>query len=247
MKQAAAILFISLATMLAISACAENKNKAPDNTQIVSTPSLREMTLPEGWTLKVIPPEYKTVHEQVVVTEGVEWVTIPPEYKWIDGEIEGYDLHEPLPNRLKKPPVYENVVDIITVQDAYTRLSVIPPLMNDKGSVINPMRVVEEHVPAITKNVTRRVIKTPAEPLDPAEYTKLIESMKTPHLIENGRTRILVKSAQILEREKPVVTKTKTRQMRIQNETYALYHEYGELVAVVKNFDELMAARKIRP
>ena len=110
------------------------------------------MVLPEGWTLKVIPPEYKTIEDTVVVKASDEWVTIPAEYKWVDGEIEGYDIHEPLPNTITKPAVYKTVKEVKVVQKAYIRLSVIPAAINDKGALINPAKVVEEHVPAVTKD-----------------------------------------------------------------------------------------------
>ena len=107
MKNTARILAICLTTMLAASACSDSQNQGLDDIQAVSSNSLRKMTLPKGWTLKVIPPEYKTIIENVVLpnmTNG--FVTIPPEYKWVDGEIEGYDVYEPLPHTIMKPPVY---------------------------------------------------------------------------------------------------------------------------------------------
>ena len=247
MKNSLRLLFIFITAMFVVIACAENKNQASNDTQTVSSPSLRQMSLPKGWTLKVIPAEYKMIEDKVAVKASDEWVTIPAEYKWVDGEIEGYDIHEPLPNTITKPAVYKTVKEIKVVQKAYIRLSVIPAAINDKGALINPAKVVEEHVPAVTKEVHRRVIKTPAAPVEPAEYARIIESLKTPHLIDNGRTRILVKPAQTFKSEIPPILKTETRRIRIQNETYALYDEYGELVAVIKNFDELTAARKTHP
>jgi len=247
LQNIARILFILLTTMFVVSACAESKKQTSDNNQIVSSPSLREMVLPQGWTLKVIPPEYKVVEEEVVVTEGDEWVTIPPEYKWVDGEIEGYEIHQPLPHIITKLPIYETITETVIVHEGYTRLSVSSQIINDKSSTKISTKVVEEHVPAVTKEVHRRVIKTPAEPVEPAEYARIIESLKTPHLIENGRTRILVKPAQTFKREIPPVTRTETRRIRIQNETYALYDEQGRFIADIKTFDELKAARKTRP
>ena len=247
MKNSLRLLFIFITAMFAVIACAEKKLQSSNDTQTVSSLSLREMVLPEGWTLKVIPPEYKTIEDTVVVKASDEWVTIPAEYKWVDGEIEGYDIHEPLPNTITKPAVYKTVKEIKVVQKAYIRLSVIPAAINDKGALINPAKVVEEHVPAVTKEVHRRVIKTPAAPVEPAEYARIIESLKTPHLIENGRTRILVKPAQTFKREIPPVTRTETRRIRIQNETYALYDEQGRFIADIKTFDELKAARKTHP
>lgn len=248
MKNTARILAICLTTMLAASACSDSQNQGLDDIQAVSSNSLRKMTLPKGWTLKVIPPEYKTIIENVVLpnmTNG--FVTIPPEYKWVDGEIEGYDVYEPLPHTITKPPVYMTIIETEIVQEAYIRLNVIPVVINDKGEVIEPMKVEEEHVPAVTKEVHRRVIKTPAQPIEPAEYAKIIESLKTPYLIENGRTRILVKQAQIIDREIPAVTKKEKRRIRVQNETYTLHNEKGQSIADIKTFDELKAARKTHP
>jgi len=192
--------------------------------------------LPEGWTLKIIPPEYITLTEDVIVTEGDEWVTIPPKFKWVDGEIEGYSI-EPI-DTFMKPPIYKTVTDTIIVHEAYTKLSVIPQRGGDKSVGVASMKVIEEHVPPVTKDVHRRVVKTPAELAPPKEGRKI------PYLIENGRTRIVVRPAQTFKREKPLVTKTQTRRIRTKTLTYALRDEKGRVVALIKNFDDLKAFHK---
>ena len=73
MKNSLRLLFIFITAMFAVIACAEKKLQSSNDTQTVSSLSLREMVLPEGWTLKVIPPEYKTIEDTVVVKASDEW------------------------------------------------------------------------------------------------------------------------------------------------------------------------------
>jgi len=184
------ILFIFLTVMFTACKDSNSKNRAAIDTPNVSPSSHREISLPKGWTISVISPQYKTVQEVVTYEPPVDLVAIPAKFKWVDGEIEGFTVHHPLPPVIMKPPIYETVTETLVVQKAYTTVSIKPETLNTDGSIIENLKVIEEHVPAVTKQVSRRVIKTPAEPFGPAEYAKRIEQMKTPHLIENGRTRI---------------------------------------------------------
>lgn len=93
--------------------------------------------LSNGMVVETIPPQYDTVMETVLVQpERIEYVSVPP--------------------------VYETVTETVVVQESTTELVVIPPTYYADGTVATPQRTVERAVPAITKQETRRVIKTPA-------------------------------------------------------------------------------------
>lgn len=142
------------------------------------------VTQPRYTNYVTIPPVYETFTEAVVVQEAsTELVTIPA--------------------------TYETVTETIVIRDASTELVTIPATYQTvtETVVVQPQSVTynpngtERVIPAVTKQVTRRVVKTPArvtEKMIPAKTMQITrEVVKTP--------------ASTQERIIPSVTKMETR------------------------------------
>ena len=73
------------------------------------------------------------------------------------------------------PATYETITETVILQEAYSTLKVSPPVYKSDGSVDITAKATVVEVPAITKEVKRRVQKTP-----PKVVKRLIPSMHTP-------------------------------------------------------------------
>jgi len=83
----------------------------------------------------------------------VEYINIPPVFETYT---EAVVVQEASTELVAIPATYETVQETIVVQEASTEFVTIP------ATAYEPQRVVERAVPAVTKQVSRRVIKTPA-------------------------------------------------------------------------------------
>lgn len=93
------------------------------------------VNLGNGFFLEVVPPVFETISE-VREEPSEEWVTIPA--------------------------VFETINETVVIQEGYTELKVIPAILTDGGSRLEPAQASLVDIPAVTKSVTRRVVKTPA-------------------------------------------------------------------------------------
>ena len=176
--------------------------------------------------LVTVPATYETVTEEVVVREAsTEVIVMPAEYEWVEGDVEGSVVEYEV-----KPAEYETVTEPVIVQEASTELVTIPPTYETvmETRVTQPSYAAADGsiVPAVTEQVERRVIKTPAstqERVVPA-VTKMETRrvMKTPasaierivpYEKKNGKTRVPVKAATVIEKDVPAVTKEVTRRV----------------------------------
>ena len=172
------------------------------------------------------PPVYETFTDTVVVQEAsTELVVIPPEYEWVDGEIEGSTIeYEEIPAEYETvsetvvvqpasaeyvsvPPVYETVKETLVVQPQFEKLDgTISPAITEQISrrvVKTPASTMERIIPAVTKEVTRQVVKTPK---------KAIEKI-VPFETKDGKTRVVVKPGTVQERIIPPVAKEEIRRV----------------------------------
>ena len=185
------------------------------------------VTVQEASTeLITIPAEFETVTETVVAQEAItELVVIPTTYEWVEGKIEGSSVELEV-----KPAEFETVAETVVVQSASTELVTIPatyetvqetvlvqpgyqaadgstvPAITEQISrrvVKTPARTAERSIPAVTKTETRRVVKTPA-----AAVERVV-----PYEQKDGKTRVPVKPATVIERTIPAVTKQVTRRL----------------------------------
>ena len=115
-------------------------------------------------TLEVVPAEFKTVTESVVVQEAsTEIVTIPATYETVSEVV----LVKPASvEYVTVPATYETVTETIVLQEATTNAdgSIVPPVTQTETRRVlkTPAKTLERTVPAVTKLVSRRVVKTPA-------------------------------------------------------------------------------------
>ena len=152
---------------------------------------------PQAVDYVVKPAEYETVTEEVVVQEAsTELVTVPPTYEWVDGIVPGSSTEF-----VATPPVYETIAETVVTQEASTELVSVPSVYNADGSMRTPASTIERTIPAITKQVTRRVVKTPASTTERV----------VPNVIKDGRTRVQKTAGRTIERPRPPVTKMETR------------------------------------
>ena len=219
----------------------------PDTTLMAEAPVFKNARLANGYTLEAASPEFETVTETIVVqpqsveyvavpatyetyTESVvvqeastELVTIPAEYEWVEGDIDGTSVEY-----VTKPAEYETVTETVVVQpasveyvtppkayDTVTETIVVQPqYIAPDGSVVpavtqelsrrvvkTPTVSIERAIPAITKQVTRRVVKTPAT---------LVERV-VPYEKKDGKTRVVKTPARTVERVVPNIAKQETR------------------------------------
>ena len=94
------------------------------------------LNLGDGVVLEVVPPVFETISE-VRKEPSEEWVTIPA--------------------------VFETINETVVIQEGYTELKVIPAILTDDGSRLEPAQASLVDIPAVTKKVTRRVVKIPAK------------------------------------------------------------------------------------
>ena len=103
------------------------------------------------------------------------------------------------------PKTYETVTDTVIVQPQYIAPdgSIVPAVTEElsRRVVKTPASSQERVIPAITKEVTRRVVKTPAT---------LVERV-VPYEKKDGKTRVVKTPARTVERVVPNISKQETR------------------------------------
>ena len=81
------------------------------------------------------------------------------------------------------PAVFETITETVIVQKAYTDVEVSPPAYNIDGSIDTAAKAELIEIPAVTRQVTRRVVKTPARQVQ----------RTIPNMCHPGTARRLVK------------------------------------------------------
>ena len=176
--------------------------------------------------LVTIPATYETIVETMVVQEASKaFKVIPPKYKWVKGEIEGSAIeykakaaqYETVSETVVVqaasielvaiPPTYETVTETVVVQPQYVAGdgSIVPPLTKQvsRRVVKTPASTQERTIPAVTKTQSRRIVKTPAATIETS----------VPYKKRNGKTRVPVKPASVVEYSIPAVTKQVSRRV----------------------------------
>ena len=95
----------------------------------------------DGLVLEVIPSQYETVQDTSCsdrhAQSPTEWVVVPA--------------------------TFESITETVIVQEAYTDVKITPIIYNSNGSVKTAAKAKMIEIPAVSKQVTRRVIKTPSK------------------------------------------------------------------------------------
>ena len=184
-------------------------------------------TLPPGLTLETRPGEYVTDYETVISEEAwAEIVLTPSEYEWVEGEVKGVET-----TVVPRPPWSETVTDKYIFQEATTELSTRPALYVKNGTVVESAEVIEQVIPAITKEYKRGIWKTAG----PAH------ERVTPYEFKDGKTRVPIKTFPPKEKIHPAITQQIAKRKLISPQTYIIKDETGQIIHRFKTRDELKA------
>jgi len=154
----------------------------PDQYETVS----EQILVKEGSKrLEILPAQYETVEEQVLVKEGYTvYEIVPPTYTTVEEEV----MVKEASTRLEYiPPVYETVTEQILVSPASTKWTKGKADMNCLQSGARPEDCKVwclSEVPAQYRTVSRQVLKSPATTREipiPAEYRTITKTvLQTP-------------------------------------------------------------------
>jgi hypothetical protein len=172
---------------------------------------------------KIIPAEYKTVTEEVVVKEASEsFKTIPATYKTVTEEI----VVKPATKKVVKVPAkFEEKKVRVMVKPAHTAwkkgtsggitkvgadggvmcLVEVPAeyKVMTKRELVTPETTKEEVIPAVTKKITRQVVDEPAR----------VEKVAVPAQTKTVEKRVLVKPEEVIYKTHPAEYKTVEQQV----------------------------------
>ena len=239
-------LYISLLIAILISGCASRETlstpaseSSKTDTDVALTDkanlNLYEThivgTLPPGLSLETIPGEYGPDFVTYVVQPSrVEYVPSATQYKWVEGEVKGFE-ETYIPYEISVSTTTETLI----FKEAYAELVMRPPDYNKDGSLARPATVIERIIPAITKNVDRRVIRDPAGPTT---------SRITPYEYKNGKTRVPIKPSKTIEKFYPAITKQIEVRKLIRPPSYIIRDESGQIVHRFETGTEVVAFLK---
>ncbi|MFN0204105.1 MAG: peptidoglycan-binding domain-containing protein [Bacteroidia bacterium] len=173
----------------------------------------------------IIPDEYKTVTEQVLVKEAsAKQQVIPAEF----GNVTEQMLVKPEAKRLVPvAPVYETVTEQILVKEAGSRLEVTPPVFETvTEQVLDQAEYVRKStVPPVYETVTERLMVAEASTRwekgkkDPnclsanPDDCRVMCLVEVPAQYKTVTKQVIKTPAQTLEERVPAVYKTVTRQV----------------------------------
>jgi len=185
-------------------------------------------TLPQGLTLETLPGLFVTEYVTVFAKEAwIEYIPVPSEYQWMEGEIKGAEtaiVHPPLS--------FESVTENFLFQEETTELTTRSAFSVKNGIAEESVQVIEQVVPAITKEFKRRVEKNTAGPV--------IERV-IPYEIKDGKTRVPIKTYPDVRKTHPAITKqVPGRKYQISPPTYIIKDETGQIVHRFKTREEVV-------
>jgi len=121
------------------------------------------VTQPRHVNYVSIPPVFETYTEPVVIQEAsTELITIPPTYETVTETVIVQEANSEL---VTIPATYKTVTETFVVQPEYEYNGQIVPAVTKQVTrrvVDTPARTIERAIPAVTKQEKRRVVKTPA-------------------------------------------------------------------------------------
>ena len=124
--------------------------------------------------LEIHPPKFYAYSDnsRCEALAGIEWITIPA--------------------------VFEIITETVIVQHGYTDVEVSPPVYTIDGAIKTAAKANLIEIPAVTKEVSRRVVKTPAR-----QVKRIVPALCTPQtrrrLVDPRTYKIKDKSGEILD------------------------------------------------
>lgn len=187
----------------------------------------------EGWSLEILPPTYETFTENLIVTEGIELVTIPATFEWVKETSEILKANaKQVVEIVTIPAEYETVTAPEEVKPAQIEYYLAEPVYDSTGTLEALGGIKRRHVPAVMKNVTRRVLKVPGRSVE-----RVIPNV--PLLRRDGYVRIVKTPARTLPRDVPDVTKAVTRKRVKHLQRFAVKRPNGEIAHVIDKYEDL--------
>jgi hypothetical protein len=173
----------------------------------------------------IIPDEYKTVTEQVLVKEASKKMqVVPSEFGTVTENV----MVKPEAKRLiPVPAVYETVTEQILVKEASTRLEVTPPVFETVTEQVidQPAYIKKTTVPPVYETVTERILVAEATTRwekgkkDPnclsanPEDCRVICLVEVPAQYKTITKQMIKTPAKTIEEQIPAVYKTTSRQV----------------------------------
>ena len=126
-------------------------------------PQSKIVTAPRAESYISIPAVYETYSEAVVVQEAsTELITVPATWETVTETIV---IQPQSIEYVTIPPTYETVIETVVVQEGRFNNGIrIPPVTKNvsRRVIKTPASTVEKIVPAVTRQIQKRVVKTPA-------------------------------------------------------------------------------------
>lgn len=138
--------------------------------QVNDTHSSEFMDIGNELVLEIIPVKYETVLDDSRNPYSLEWVVIPATYK--------------------------TITETKIVVPSYKDVEIVPPIYNPDGSILVFAKALVKEIPAITKQVSRRVVDKPSQ----------VVQRKVPILIKTETHRRLSKPKSYKIKDKSGVT-----------------------------------------
>lgn len=188
-----------------------------------------------GWSLEILPPTYEKFEEKLVFQEGHELITIPPTFEWVKEDSETFKTHQrTVTEIITFPATYESITAPEEVKPARTEYSLGAPVYDSTGTLETSGAIKAHNVPAVMKNISRRVIKVPAR-----SEERVIPNV--PLVRRDGYVRIVKTPAITKPRDVPVVVKTVTRKRVKHPQSFAVKSPNGEVAHIFRKFEDLTA------
>lgn len=138
--------------------------------QVNDTHSSEFMDIGNELVLEIIPAKYETVLDESRNPYSLEWIIIPVTFK--------------------------TITKTKIVVPSHKDVEIVPPIYNSEGSILVFAKALIKEMPAITKQVSRRVVDKPSQ----------VVQRKVPTLIKTETNRRLIKPKSYKIKDKSGVT-----------------------------------------
>ena len=184
----------------------------------------------EGWSVEISSPVYETYTKNIVVQEGSEEVVSSAKYKWVKEDSEDLNIYPKVETKIVIiPPQHETVTLTIEFEPMRIEYYLSEPVYNSSGTLETAGVVKSRDIPAITKRVSRRVVKTP------------VRIEERPVARRKGYVRVLKKPVTISSRTIPAVFKPVTISRVKYPQRFVIKRPDGEIAHIFDTVEDFTA------
>jgi len=188
-----------------------------------------EYGIGEGWTIELLPAEYETVIEDITPGSPIagELPVINPEYEWVKDDYED-GSGDPMESFefITIPAEFMTVTETVLVNPEKTEYYLTEAVSNSDGSIAGPRSVRSRQVPAVTREMERKVVKTPKRFV---ERKVFIDRRKG--------FRLVVKPGRQLNENSSSIKVLELRRIKAQPWRFIIKHPKGYIAHVFDDFD----------